>query len=48
MIYYAPCDGEETKIKVPKNTDYTVSGNNVDGFVVTVAVKANIDSQKQQ
>lgn len=36
MIYYAPADGEETKVKVPKNTEYTVSGNNIDGFIVTV------------
>ncbi|MDD6094713.1 MAG: M15 family metallopeptidase [Clostridia bacterium] len=36
MIYYVPCEGEETKVKVPKNSEYTVSGNNVDGFVVTV------------
>ena len=36
MIYYEPCAGPETEIKVPKNATYTVSGNNVDGFIVTV------------
>lgn len=40
MIYYAPCEGETTKIKVPKNSEYSVSGNNVDGFVVTVTAKS--------
>ena len=37
MIYYVPSAGEETVIKVPNNAEYEISGNNVDGYVVTVA-----------
>ncbi len=36
MIYYAESEGEETEVKVPKGAEYTVSGNNVDGFIITV------------
>lgn len=35
QIYYAPADGEETEVKIPKGWEYTLSGNNIDGFVVT-------------
>ena len=36
-IYYVPATEETTKIPVPKNNEnYTISGNNVDGFIVTV------------
>ncbi len=34
-IYYVPATSGETAVKVPKG-NYTVSGNNVDGFIVTV------------
>ena len=41
VIYYVPASGEAaTEIKVPKGyEDYTVSGNNEDGFIVTVIMK---------
>jgi len=37
MIYYVPADeGEEsTDTLIPKDCTYTVSGNNVDGFIIT-------------
>lgn len=35
-IYYVPSTGEQTNVYVPKDHAYTVSGNNVDGFIVTV------------
>ncbi len=41
-IYYVPATEETTKVPVPKNNDkYTVSGNNVDGFIVTVQLPNN-------
>lgn len=41
-IYYVACaEGENaaTDVPVPDGLEYTVSGNNVDGFVVTVTLK---------
>ncbi len=41
-IYYVPCaEGENvsTDVPVPENLPYTVSGNNVDGFIVTITLK---------
>ena len=36
-IYFVPANGAETtKIPVPKYNEWEVSGNNVDGFIVTV------------
>lgn len=35
-VYYFASQGESTQVYVPLNEPYTVSGNNVDGFVVTV------------
>ena len=36
MIYYVPAEEDgTTSFFVPKDCEYTVSGNNVDGFVVT-------------
>ncbi|MBQ0010104.1 MAG: M15 family metallopeptidase [Ruminococcus sp.] len=39
QIYFYPADSGEavTFLKVPASSSYTVSGNNVDGFIVTVA-----------
>lgn len=36
MIYYVPSAGDITEITVPNFCEYEISGNNVDGFVVTV------------
>ncbi len=39
MIYYTPCGGDgETLIQVPRGADYTVSGDNVGGFITTVRI----------
>ena len=37
-IYYVAATGDMTDIPVPDNMPYTISGNNVDGFVVTVTL----------
>ncbi len=40
LVYYVKCSDENpTNVPLPENTDpenYTVSGNNIDGFVITV------------
>ncbi len=41
FVYHYECDGETTEIKVPKNADYTVSGTNDGGVVVTVKNNSN-------
>ena len=39
VIYYTPCEYDgETEIKVPRGSVYSVSGDNVSGFIVTVTV----------
>ena len=35
-IYYVPVEGESTIVPVPVGESYSVSGNNYDGFIVTV------------
>lgn len=35
MIYYVPAAEKVASTFVPKNCEYTVSGNNVDGFIIT-------------
>lgn len=37
-IYYVRSTGEITDVRVPADKPYTISGNNVDGFVVTVTL----------
>lgn len=40
VIYYVPASNEETtQIPIVENTDYMISGNNVDGFIVTLTLK---------
>lgn len=34
-IYFVPAESETTEIPVPKYLEYEISGNNVDGFIVT-------------
>lgn len=39
-VYYVPANNNaSTEVPVPANKVYTVSGNNVDGFIVTVSMK---------
>ena len=35
-IYYVPANGKSTEIRLPEKSIYQISGNNVDGFVVTI------------
>ena len=35
-IYYIPATDDKTPISIPKNCIYQISGNNIDGFIVTV------------
>lgn len=35
-IWYVPATNELTSVPVPNDREYTLSGNNVDGFIVTV------------
>lgn len=35
-VYYVPASEGETEISVPKDSLYEISGNNADGFIVTV------------
>ena len=35
-IYYVPVKGNKTLIRVPASESYTLSGNNMDGFIITV------------
>ena len=36
VIYYVKSQGEKTEVPVPKEQEYDISGNNQDGFIVTV------------
>lgn len=35
-VYYVAASGEETEITLPENSIYQISGNNEDGFIITV------------
>ncbi len=37
MIYYVAADAEkgETEVNIPKDCEYSISGNNVDGYIIT-------------
>lgn len=35
-VYFVPSQGEETRITIPENVEYSISGNNVDGYIVTL------------
>ena len=39
FVYYVPQTGDETEVRIPRGNlfqNYTISGNNTDGFIVTV------------
>lgn len=38
-IYFVEAQGRRTSVPVREGYDYTVSGNNVDGFIVTIVLK---------
>ena len=35
-IYFVPSTGDQTEVWVPRGKEYSISGNNVDGFIVTI------------
>jgi D-alanyl-D-alanine carboxypeptidase len=37
-VYYVASSGESTNVPVPENYEYTVSGDNIGGFIVTVCL----------
>lgn len=37
-IYYVPAENEMTYVPIPESKNYTISGNNKDGFIVTVSL----------
>jgi D-alanyl-D-alanine carboxypeptidase len=46
-VYYIKAQEGTTSVYVPKNSEYSVSGNNVDGFIVTV-LKGNVSAEETQ
>ena len=40
-IYYVPAKDDKTLIKIPENCVYQISGNNIDGLVVTIRRKTD-------
>ena len=39
VIYFVKSEGETTNVPVPLEGEYTVSGNNIDGFIVTAKIQ---------
>ncbi len=35
-IYYVPAEDDKTQITIPDHCIHQVSGNNIDGFIVTI------------
>ena len=35
-VYYVPAKDDNTLIEIPENCIHQISGNNIDGFIVTV------------
>ena len=40
-IFYLRSQGDTTEFELPKGSDYSVSGNNIDGFIVTVRLNGD-------
>lgn len=39
LVYFAPAaEGDTTEIRIPRDAEYEISGNNVDGYIVTVTL----------
>lgn len=45
QIYFVRADAGETEISVPRDCVYRISGNNIDGFIVTVWRKNDQESE---
>ena len=35
-MFYVPLAGDETQIELPQNADFSISGDNDGGFIVTL------------
>ncbi|MBE6842007.1 MAG: D-alanyl-D-alanine carboxypeptidase family protein [Ruminococcus sp.] len=46
-IYYVPIDGQNTIVPVPSDKAYSISGNNMDGFIVTICSQETAVSNNQ-
>lgn len=48
-VYYVPASttGSSTSFDVPSEQSYTISGNNIDGFIITVALNEAAESPAQ-
>ncbi len=44
-IYYIPAEGSVTKVYYPEDKNYTISGNNIDGFIVTVDLSEKVSEE---
>ena len=40
MYFYPATAGADTEVKVPEGMEYEISGNNIDGYIVTVTTQA--------
>ena len=43
-VYYVPADEGITQFSVPQNYKYTISGDNVGGFIVTVHLSEPVNA----
>ncbi|MBR5527866.1 MAG: M15 family metallopeptidase [Clostridia bacterium] len=47
-VYFVPAEEKMTSVYCPKDKNYTISGNNVDGFIVTVDLTEIIQKEPEQ
>ena len=45
IYYYAASNNGSTEVKIPKKNNYSISGNNTDGFIITTQHSASESSQ---
>ncbi len=50
QVYYVPAEsGESTYVMIPPDVEYTISGNNIDGFIVTIDTGVtNLDAVEKE
>lgn len=47
-VYFVPAEEGMTQVYCPKDKNYTISGNNIDGFIVTVDLSEIIPEEPEQ
>lgn len=48
-IYYVPAESDgTTQVQIPKDTEFTVSGNNMDGYILTIKGSASITAAEPE